>query len=186
MTDSENGFSYASIWRRVGALALDNLIVALPLGLLLLVVATIGLANAEDKSLDRLGFLLWCSYMAMFQCSRSMATPGMAILGLKIHDENGDRLTFWRCFFRILTYHFLTALFFISWWQVWLLKRPRPLHDELFDAHVSFHPKSQPAHKNTLRSPQRKKRRYQQPASKRPDGLTLDEAIAWEKEHAKK
>ena len=182
MTDSEGEFSYASFGRRSGAWLLDYLIYFLPGHFMVNLIWLMGLPRTE-ASWGQANAVLLALYLAIFQFSRPMATPAMRILGLQIHDENRSRLTFWRCFLRNLAGIFLATIFFVSWWQVWLSKRPRPLHDELFDAHVSFHPKSQRVLNNTETVRHRQKLRYERSASQRPHYMSLDEAIAWEKEH---
>jgi len=93
--------NYANFWRRALATAIDIfLVVLLSLGISFLFVPS------EDPVFEDvlqagmlLGILLGA---ALFESSALQATPGKRLLGLKVTDERGQRISFFRAIGRNL------------------------------------------------------------------------------------
>lgn len=121
---------YARFWKRVGAFALDYILI---LGYLLALFLFSLLANTlfggiQGLFADRIraqvtGFLLLTLpltlYFAISESSPRQGTWGKQRLKLKVSDVNGERISFWRAFGR-------TALKFVPWeishtliWQIY-------------------------------------------------------------------
>ena len=111
--------SYAGFWRRVGAFALDYVIILLYLAALTLVGFLVNSLSNVSQWLfsDRIraqltGFLLLTLpislYFALSESSSRQATWGKRKLGLKVTSEDGERIRFGRALAR-------TALKFIPW-----------------------------------------------------------------------
>lgn len=110
---------YAGFWKRVGAFALDYLVILLYLGILGLVgllMNSFGGAFAwlfaERVRAQLSGFLLVTLpvtlYFALGESSPQKATWGKRRLGLQVTDKDGERLSVWRSLAR-------TTLKFIPW-----------------------------------------------------------------------
>lgn len=111
--------SYAGFWQRIGAFALDYMIILLYLITITLlgwlVNSLSGLNQwlfAERVRAQLTGFLLLTLpislYFALAESSAWQATWGKRKVGLKVTDYNGERISLWRSLAR-------TALKFIPW-----------------------------------------------------------------------
>lgn len=121
--------AYAGLWKRIGAFALDYIIILIYLGvvtlLLLLLNSLFGVNQwlfTQRTRTQLVGFLLVTLpvtlYFAFSEASVRQATWGKQRLGLKVTTQNGNRIGLWRSVSR-------TALKFIPWelahtiiWQI--------------------------------------------------------------------
>jgi len=75
---------YAGFWRRFGGVLIDGFIGGL-IGLVLGLIVRSPLA---------IGIVFALFYQPFFESSELQATPGKALLGMRITDLNGNRITF--------------------------------------------------------------------------------------------
>ena len=72
-------------------------------------------------------FMVWYGLVLLFVrpylISKSGGSFGKLILGLKITNENGEKLTFWRAFFREITKRISSTFFFLGYF--WMLRDPQ-------------------------------------------------------------
>jgi uncharacterized RDD family membrane protein YckC/Tfp pilus assembly protein PilE len=134
-----NDIVYAGFVRRFAALLLDNLILAVPLWLIAILLS-IPLGLSSSNSGDRVSamaqgvyYLLWLIasplYFAGQESSAHQATLGKRALGIKVTDDNGQRLSFSHALGR----WFATALSYLTFYIGFLMaaftERKRALHD---------------------------------------------------------
>ena len=150
-------YPYAGFWRRVLAAILDSFIVGIPL-LVLFVLALVGLgasnwaaisASGQELSPDMqlklqifmaswqlfspLAFLL---YGAWLESGEHQSTWGKRIAGIKVVDQQGERLSFWRAFGRNIGKWISTAIMSIGYFMAGATSKKQALHDIMASAYV--------------------------------------------------
>jgi uncharacterized RDD family membrane protein YckC len=68
-------------------------------------------------------------YYAVMESSKYQGTLGKLMLGLKVTDEEGNRIGFWTAFGRLLSKTFLSGILFIGYIMVAFTKKKQGLHD---------------------------------------------------------
>jgi uncharacterized RDD family membrane protein YckC len=63
------------------------------------------------------------------ESSKYQGTLGKLMLGLKVTDEEGNRIGFWTAFGRLLSKTFLSGILFIGYIMVAFTKKKQGLHD---------------------------------------------------------
>jgi len=135
--------AYAGFWIRVGAELLDEVLILLiccAIGLAI-IIPTLVMVDMAGRELDTetyvnivvpLIFLpvLWL-YRAGFEASRKQATPGKLAMGLKVTDEQGNRMSFGRATVRSLAKIISGVFGNLGFILVGLTKRKQGLHDML-------------------------------------------------------
>lgn len=81
--------NYAGFWPRVAAAIIDNLIFTIPLGIIIWF----------DIS-GTVAAILYLLYFAGFESSKKQATPGKQVMNLRVADQHGNRISFWRALAR--------------------------------------------------------------------------------------
>lgn len=145
---------YASFWRRLGAWAIDYLILMVPITLIALSMGATaafehflaqvqsGTAPAQAAAEYTLAVrpaTLWALlvgyvYYAVFECSTWQATPGKRALGLRVTDLEGQRLSLGRSLLRnsVRLVNAFTALIpFFCYLAVAWTARKQGFHDML-------------------------------------------------------
>ena len=119
---------YAGFWRRVVAAIID--------GIILNVVGFLAGAGAGmDMMTPALGwhnftaFVIWLLYETLMVGSSLQATVGKMALGIKVTDENGQRISYARAAGRALAKILSTLILFIGYIMVAFTARKRGLHD---------------------------------------------------------
>lgn len=69
------------------------------------------------------------AYYAGLQSSKMQATLGKKMLGLKVTDLNGNRISFWRALGRYLAMSFLSGIFLIGFIIAAFTEKKQSLHD---------------------------------------------------------
>jgi uncharacterized RDD family membrane protein YckC len=72
--------------------------------------------------------LIFIFYSAISESSRYQSTPGKYFLGLKIWDEDGNRISFLKALSRAVL-KVLSALTIIGAWMIDMNKKRQGLHD---------------------------------------------------------
>ena len=135
--------AYAGFWIRVGAELLDELLIVLLFFAvaIAILIPTLILVEMAGRELDSERYanilaplivipVLWF-YRAGFEASSKQATPGKLVMGLKVTDEHGKRLSFWRASLRALTKILSSMCCSFGFIMVGLSMRKQGLHDVL-------------------------------------------------------
>lgn len=133
MNYNSKQIEYASFLRRVGASLVDTIVLILITVVVSFVFGIFSYLLFGPGASDVVGFFLglvvgWMFY-ALFESSELMATPGKLALGIRVGDENFERLTFGRAtgrhFAKFLSSFPLCLGYLFPLWT----KRRQTLHD---------------------------------------------------------
>ncbi len=137
------GVGYGGFWIRVVAAIIDSVILRVVVAPIGLIFGGIGLASRMSglphRGLAILGggltsiFLLFGSwlYSALMESSSYQATLGKMILGMKVTDLAGNRITFERATGRHFAKFLSAIMLFIGFLMVAFTERKQGLHDIL-------------------------------------------------------
>jgi len=128
---------YAGFWRRLVAYLIDYLIIgagAFAVGFLIGIVA--GVAGADVKGgwlvaiyvITIAGYYL---YYAFMESSANQATVGKIALGLKVTDEEGNRISFGRALGRTVAKILSALILFMGFVMAGFTDRKQALHDKI-------------------------------------------------------
>ncbi|MBD1383318.1 RDD family protein [Bacillus sp. IB182487] len=150
---------YAGIGARFLAIFLDGIIIGIPMYILFFVVTILvfGLDGGtqmlfsetypeeEISDAEAMAFLgkmiLYLilvfvisigggiAYYAGMHASKWQATFGKKILGIKVTDLNGQKISFWRSLGRHLSMQFISSIFMIGFIIAFFTERKQSLHD---------------------------------------------------------
>jgi uncharacterized RDD family membrane protein YckC len=147
---------YGGFWIRFAAYLIDSIIVGIPLGILSIIIFAVffGVSGAFDAALydptyleqDVTGeeagaffgayfvtmlvnFIVAVLYFAGLHASKWQATIGKKLVGLKVTDMNGNRISFWRGLGRYLAMTFLSSIFMIGYIIAAFTEKKQALHD---------------------------------------------------------
>ena len=131
---------YAGFWVRVWASVVDSLIslfVVVPV----IALAGRGWANAyNDAAAAGIVFVANCLvgwlYFALFESRGWQATPGKRLLGLRVTDLAGNRISFGRASGRYFSKLLSFLIFYIGFIMVGLTDKKQGLHDKMVDTLV--------------------------------------------------
>jgi uncharacterized RDD family membrane protein YckC len=147
----EGGIVHAGFWRRFAAYTLDSIILMIPMLLVFGLLAYLGFRAAMSGEgpggllilfyfLAYIGVIVgsWL-YFAKFESGASQATPGKKIMGLKVTNTNGERISFGRATGRFFG-KLVTGLipFGIGWMLAGWTGRKQALHDMMASTCVVF------------------------------------------------
>jgi uncharacterized RDD family membrane protein YckC len=134
---------YAGFWKRVAASIIDSVVLMVVLGILAAILGVFGaLGNMGGGGISSGGmvslglFYLFeifglALYFAMMHASSLQATLGKLAVGIKVTDEGGQRISFWRGFGRYFAYLLSSMVLFIGYVMAAFTDRKRALHDML-------------------------------------------------------
>lgn len=131
-------FHYASFARRLAAFALDfciftglqfaiGILIGILFGIVIEMVGGLSEGNV-DFILTILGFTIVWLYYATLECSSWQATFGKKLLGIKVVDLRGNRISFLRATTRSFA-KVLSALMFIGFIIIDFTPKKQGLHD---------------------------------------------------------
>jgi len=150
---------YAGFWIRFGAWVIDSIIIGIPLLILSNVIFALfvnsmeipeellmdpasvdTLSDAEMLSIigpmmaaffGTMGICLLISlfYYSLLHSSKWQATIGKKLLGLKVTDKNGNRLSFWRSLGRYVVSSLLSGILLIGFILAAFTEKKQALHD---------------------------------------------------------
>ena len=128
---------YGGFWMRLAAYVLDSLIISLAFFVIFFVLALMlphqGTVGTQPQLMPTFVALLlilatWL-YFPLFESSEKQATPGKQALGLRVTDENGNRLSFWHAFGRFLGKFISGMIFNVGYMMAGWTGRKQALHD---------------------------------------------------------
>lgn len=121
-----SGFRPATFWQRTKAIWLDGMVLVIPY----LFVRTLGLRSESSPGFQGVWAVMVWSYFALFESSAWQATPGKRLIGLRVVDLQGHRITFLRASGRCLA-RGLSAILGIGYLMALFTRRKQTLHDIL-------------------------------------------------------
>ena len=124
----------AGFWIRFVAMFIDGIIIgAVYFGITLVMFAIEMYALAMI-----LGFIWALGYHIYFPSSEMMATPGKAVLGLKITDESGNKISAGKAILRYIGYIISGLTLYIGFIIVGFTENKRGLHDMVASTRVTY------------------------------------------------
>ena len=137
---------YAGFWIRFVAYIIDTFI----LSTVLILLGTIWSLKNDDSSIDlattiaqsgmvlSISFFLHWFYFAIMESSESQATVGKKILGLKVTDEFGQRMSFGRATGRYFSKYISSLILGIGYLMAAFTDRKQALHDKIASTLVIY------------------------------------------------
>lgn len=128
-------YSYASFGARLGAALIDGIILAV---IQAVIIGVIGHGDFQNPGpLPRLvSFLFQLAYFTLMETSEKQGTIGKVLLGIKVGDEDGNRISYGqaigRYFGKILSAVILLIGYLMVIWDV----KKQALHDKLANTYV--------------------------------------------------
>jgi len=138
---------YASFLKRVAASLIDGFIcwviaTSINWGIALVALATTGAKSGSgEDTLVNILFLcvsvaLWVAYYAWPESSSWQATIGKHLMGLRVTDKSGRRISFWRSVWRNFAKWFSAIILYIGFLMcIWTAKK-QCLHDMMAECLV--------------------------------------------------
>lgn len=132
---------YAGFWLRACALLIDTVIVAIIaiiLGVIIGLIMGFGGANEESAGAvgNLLGICLNIAYYCGLESSERQATFGKQLLGLKVTDGAGNRITFLRALGRYFAKILSAIILLIGYFMAGFTAKKQALHDIICDTLV--------------------------------------------------
>ncbi|MEO6698319.1 MAG: RDD family protein [Paraperlucidibaca sp.] len=133
---------YGGFWRRFAALFIDFITMVLPILLIstvfrivifLVIDADLNMLNMADSVLT---IVLWWLYFACLHASPWQASLGKRVLGLKVVDLNGNRISFSRATGRFFAEYLSALTLCIGYMMAGWTKRKQSLHDMVAKTYV--------------------------------------------------
>ncbi|UAC49223.1 RDD family protein [Bacillus aquiflavi] len=153
---TNNISNYGGFWSRFGAYMIDSIILSIPIGMINLTIFIFSLDSTgildeffyyerylTTAEQEIIFFAMWkgilfCAiisilitwlYYAVSHSSKWQATIGKKIVGLKVTDLNGDRISFWRATGRCFSKLFLSGFLLIGYMIAAMTDKKQALHD---------------------------------------------------------
>ncbi|SEO72639.1 RDD family protein [Aquisalimonas asiatica] len=131
------GIAYGGFWRRVAAALLDMLVLILPLTVLQMLLAPGTLAGEQPAGAgahwwtwwDTFNLVVGWMYWAGMHSSSYQATVGKMLMGMKVTDLEGGRISFARATGRYFAEILSGVLLMIGYIMVAFTRRKQGLHD---------------------------------------------------------
>jgi uncharacterized RDD family membrane protein YckC len=124
----------AGFWIRLVAMIIDGIIVGgVYFGI------TIAMLAIEMWALAGILGIIWSiGYYIYFPSSNMMATPGKALLGLKITDDSGNQISGGKALLRYVGYIISALTLYIGFLIVGFTDNKRGLHDMVASTRVTY------------------------------------------------
>jgi uncharacterized RDD family membrane protein YckC len=119
---------YAGFWIRALAMIIDSLICVIPVLIFQSFVPVLG------------GVLVTFMYRPFFESSALMATPGKALLGLRVTNLELQRISFGIALIRMLMSYVSGLILFIGYLMAVVTSRKQTLHDLVANTIVTYGP----------------------------------------------
>lgn len=154
MALSDQNVRYGGFWIRVLAGIIDVIILMILLGIIAYIVGLIspGFVMPQPhhmitggNSIDfytaapgtqLINIVIGLLYYAILESSTWQASVGMKVCGLKITDDNYQRITFWRALGREIAAYLSAIILFIGYFMIGWTKRKQGLHDMIASTYV--------------------------------------------------
>ena len=137
-----DNYGYASFWKRFFAFFVDTVIILYPLNLFTHLI--FGLGGSQDTVLLNIPLVIvWSLYRIILPVTKLQGTIGKALFGMKIIDQEGNKLSLARSAGRYLS-ELVSLVFFIGYIMAAFTKKNRSLHDKLAKTYVVYKDKTGP------------------------------------------
>ena len=124
---------YGGFWRRVFAVLIDYILLMFVLGITAGVLSHVMAPAADQMLAERRAALLiiivWWLYYALFESSRWQATPGKMVVGARVSDLAGMRISFLRATGRTFGKILSAIILGVGFIMVAFNPRKQALHD---------------------------------------------------------
>jgi uncharacterized RDD family membrane protein YckC len=139
-------YIYAGFWVRVAALLVDGLIIGLLNSVILFSAlgATYYVADYQTFQSEHAILLVTIlfvklAYFTFFTSSVWQATPGKKIVGIKVMNTDGTRISFLKSLGRCTIGYMLSSIiFFVGYIMVAFTPKRTALHDKVFSTYVVY------------------------------------------------
>ena len=123
---------YAGFWKRLAAIIIDMVILCVAIACpIILVRVFVYRADSEilELLLEWIYLLMFWLYFVCFECSSFQATPGKMMVGIKVTDMNGNRISFARASGRFFGKFLSNLLFSVGFLMAAFTRKKQGLHD---------------------------------------------------------
>lgn len=128
---------HAGFWLRFVAVTIDSIIIFVPILIITLIVVFNQYSNSYYNGYSEpntgwaylLGFGVSVLYYAGLHSSKWQATIGKKMMGIKVVDMNGNRISFLRAFGRLLGTYVSGFILYIGYIMAGLTDKKQALHD---------------------------------------------------------
>jgi len=123
---------FATFGQRLGAFVIDAIIVGiLDFSAILVIVLTTGIATSDDEVALNNAILLVINwfYFALFESSKAQATLGKQAIGIKVTNENENRISFAKASGRFFGRIVSTVILLIGYLMPLWTEKKQALHD---------------------------------------------------------
>ncbi|SFC03172.1 Uncharacterized membrane protein YckC, RDD family [Bacillus sp. OV322] len=146
LTKHEEKKEFGGFWIRAAAYLIDGIIVGIPVYAIYFVITMVimGAANGffdeplsdSDSAAIIIGMIILflitliavTLYFSFMHSSKWQATLGKKLIGLKVTDLEGKRISFWRAFGRFFAMY-LSGIFYIGYIMAAFTEKKQSLHD---------------------------------------------------------
>lgn len=132
---------FAGFWIRFVATLVDAIILMIPSFILLMLLSPDSLSGTESEdsaSYQAVSFALWLLYKAGMESSSKQATLGKMLVGIKVTDLNGNRISFGRAIGRYFAQILSSLILFIGFIMAAFTAKKQALHDMIAGTYVSY------------------------------------------------
>ena len=120
---------YAGFWRRLVAIVVDGLVVGIPLSFILGAAGGGIQQSAQSSGHGLIRLVVYWLYFALMESSSLQATLGKMLMGIKVTDLNGARISFARATGRYFAKILSAIICFIGYILAAFTERKQALHD---------------------------------------------------------
>ena len=142
-------FKYGGFWVRFLAYMIDSIVMSVPLSIIYGVMSVIlAVISAQDEGLIIPLFLVFylvymitaviisLLYFGLMESSKNQATLGKMVLGLKVVDYKGQRISFKRAVARDLSKYVSIMIMYIGYFMIGFTDKKQGLHDMIVKPYV--------------------------------------------------
>lgn len=130
---------YVGFWKRLGAAILDGVALSFILILWGGLTGVLGLILPDflTNFLQEIcTVIIALLYLPLWESSSSQASIGKQILGMKVVDEDGERLSFWRGLGRFAAKGLSYSVLWIGFFMIAFTEKKQGLHDFIANTYV--------------------------------------------------
>jgi uncharacterized RDD family membrane protein YckC len=130
---------YVGFWKRLGATILDSValsIILVFLGALTGLLALILPTSVIDFLQSVGSIVVVLLYLPLWESSSSQGSIGKQILGIKVVNKDGKRLSFWRALARFVAKWVSYMIFCMGFLMIAGMDKKRGLHDLIANTYV--------------------------------------------------
>lgn len=130
---------YVGFWRRLAAATLDWISIVVILILWTAITALLGVILPVViidvfENFFTIGIMFL--YLPLWECSSSQASIGKQIMSMKVVDNKGERITFWKALARFIAKFLSYTILFIGFFMIAFTDKKQGLHDFITETYV--------------------------------------------------